>query len=221
MRKNLAGLMLVLLALPAVAQAPDNAKGSDDEIVRGVNAAMDQNGGETEPSNEQPLFERPADAPSSTKLLLRGIAALCVVLALILLAYYGLRRWGKNVPILAGSHFGALLGRIYLDRGNALHFVRVADRVLVVGVNSNSITLVADFDADAFDDGPEEGPVREPAATDFNPDSFLAQLHAQSQEFERAGVGLPLAEEDEIAALRGDIQRLQRYLREESREYEE
>ena len=32
---------------------------------------------------------------------------------------------------------------------------------------------------------------------------------------------LPQAEEDEIATLRGDIQRLQRYLRDENREHED
>ena len=62
----------------------------------------------------------------------------------------------------------------------------------------------------------EEEP--EPAPP-FNPDSFLAQLQASSQamgpalEMEEAQV-----DDDEIAALRGDIQRLQRYLREEARE---
>ena len=151
--------------------------------------------------------------------MLRGFFALCVVLALILFVYYGARRWGKKVPLLAGASLGSVLGRIHLERGTTLHFVRTGGRVLVVGVNGNAVSLVSDFDAaafDSFESGPEE---ENEAAPPFNPDSFLAQLQASSR---AVGPGLEMeqtpVDDDEIAALRGDIQRLQRYLREESRE---
>ncbi|MDK1021745.1 MAG: hypothetical protein QGD90_08945, partial [Candidatus Hydrogenedentes bacterium] len=89
-----------------------------------------------------------------------------------------------------------------------------------VGVNGNAVSLVADFDASAFDNYGADHEEASEAAAPFNPDSFLSQLQASSQamgprmETEETHVD----DDDEIAALRGDIQRLQRYLREESRE---
>ncbi len=160
-----------------------------------------------------------ARVPDGGRILLQGFFALCVVIALILLVYYVARRWGKKVPLLAGATLGTVLGRVHLERGSTLHFVRTGGRVLVVGVSGNAVSLVSEFDAAAFERLEavrEEEP--EPAPP-FNPDSFLAQLQASSQamgpalEMEEAQV-----DDDEIAALRGDIQRLQRYLREEARE---
>lgn len=214
------GLLLVLIAVPAVSQSGDAADSGEDLLLQRVNAELDREEGEPAAADQDRVYARQVN-PVGTGTLLRGIFALCIVLALILTAYYGVRRWGKNVPILAGSHFGSVLGRIYLDRGNALHFVKVADRVLVVGVNANSISLVGNFSAEEFGDLGEGPAPSEPERGEFNPDSFLAQLQAQSRDFAESGAGLPKAEEDEIAALRGDIHRLQRYLREESREYEE
>lgn len=157
--------------------------------------------------------------PSAASKMLRGIFALCVVLALILFVYYGARRWGKKVPLLAGASLGSVLGRIHLERGTTLHFVRTGGRVLVVGVNGNAVSLVSDFDVAAFERFGSGGKEEKAAAPPFNPDSFLAQLQASSR---AVGPGLEMeqapVDDDEIAALRSDIQRLQRYLREESRE---
>ena len=181
----------------------------NEEIVRGT-AEVDSREGEAFAG---------ARVPDAGSILLRGFFALCVVIALILLVYYVARRWGKKVPFLAGATLGTVLGRIHLERGTTLHFVRTGGRVLVVGVNGNAVSLVSDFDAaafDSFESGPEE---ENEAAPPFNPDSFLAQLQASSR---AVGPGLEMeqtpVDDDEIAALRGDIQRLQRYLREESRE---
>ncbi|MDK1022001.1 MAG: flagellar biosynthetic protein FliO, partial [Candidatus Hydrogenedentes bacterium] len=80
---------------------------------------------------------------------LRGFFVLCIVIALILIVYYGLWRWGKKVPLLAGASLGTVLGRIHLERGTTLHFLRTGGRVLIVGVNGNAVSLVADFDASA------------------------------------------------------------------------
>ena len=173
-------------------------------------------------STEGDSGEEGSYATSSTfavSKMLRGVFALCVVIALILFVYYGVRRWGKKVPLFAGASLGTVLGRIHLERGTTLHFVRTGGRVLIVGVNGNAVSLVSDLDAAAFESFEAVPEEENEAAPPFNPDSFLAQLQASSRAM---GPGVEMGQthvdDDEIAALRGDIQRLQRYLREEARE---
>lgn len=196
------------------AQEPDAAAPSDP-MIQSINAELDRGVDATE-RPESEFGRRDGAASDPVRALMQLIVALCIVVALLLALFYALKRWGKNVPILAGPSLAKVLGRIYLDRGTALHFVRVADRVLVVGVNGNSISTVAEFSAAAFEKDPAADE-RDAAGGVFNPDSFLAELQEHSRELKQ-GAGLPRAEEDEIAALRGDIQRLQRYLRDENRE---
>lgn len=188
------------------------------DLIGRINDEMDRRG-ETEDGADVGSFQR-ARVPGPASNLLQGIFALSFVLGLIFLVYYGIRKWGKKVPLLAGSSLGTILGRMHLERGTALHFVRTGGRVLIVGVNGNAVSLVADFDAKAFE-SVTDAPVKTPdSVVPFNPDSFLAQLQASSKTMESSRVGgdeMPV-DDDEIAALRGDIQRLQRYLREESRE---
>jgi ubiquinone biosynthesis protein UbiJ len=88
--------------------------------------------------------------------------------------------------------------------------VKTGDRVLVVGLTQQQLSLIAEFDADSFE--PQSEP--EPASEDTAPAaaSFLAELRATSER-KRS-----VAEEDDLEALRGDIQRLQRYVQESARE---
>lgn len=184
---------------------------ADAVFIERVNDVLDRGPAEGDSSDQV--------VPSPTSRMLQAIFALCFVLALILFVYYGVRRWGKKVPLLAGASLGSVLGRIHLERGTTLHFVRTGGRVLIVGVNGNAVSLVSDFDAAAFESFEPGREEENEAAPPFNPDSFLAQLQASSR---AVGPGLEMeqapVDDDEIAALRGDIQRLQRYLREESRE---
>ncbi len=211
--RKLTGFALAAAIACASTLAAQETPPPTDTLVDGVNAALDR--GTDTPERPESVFTSGESAVSGPmRSLVQGIVALLLVLAVILGLYYALKRWGKGMPLLAGANLGKVLGRIYLDRGTSLHFVRVADRVLVVGVNNTTISTVAEFNAAAFErEAASEGA---PAAA-FNPDSFLAELQEHSRELKQAA-GLPHAEEDEIAALRGDIQRLQRYLREENRE---
>lgn len=213
---------LVVLALltctflgPVVAQDPAP---EGDDLLRRINEELD--GRTTSDADLDDLLGRdPERDRNAANLYLQGFLALCIVLALILLAYAAVRRWGKKVPLLAGGQYGQVLGKLYLDRGVALHFVRVRDRVLVVGVTNNSVSAVAEFSAADFGQSP--GAAAGGEEETFNADSFLQQLHAHSAELVRPGEVIDSVEEDEIASLRGDIQRLQRYLREESRDHED
>ncbi len=199
------------LSEPVDAAEADLIGRINDEIDRRA-GADDAEGRTVFPGRAQP------DAMSS---LMRAIFALSVVLALILFVYYGVRKWGRNVPLLAGSSLGTVLGRIHLERGTTLHFLRTGGRVLIVGVNGNAVSLVADFEAAEFESAGADSPAElSEAPAPFNPDSFLEQLQASSRTMESpySFANETPIDDDEIAALRGDIQRLQRYLREESRE---
>lgn len=218
---------VLMCARPAVAQeetppsvepaAP--AAAAPDSFMQQIGDEMDRRATEAAETSEP--RDRPGERAMASNYT-QGILALSFVVALILVVYWAVRRWGKSMPILAGSHLGKVLGRVYLDRGTALHFVQVGEKVLLVGVNVNSVSLLGEFSSSAFNaqaGAPVAGAVAA-ASVPFNPDSFLAELRTRSTQFsaERTPRG---ADEDEIASLRGDIQRLQRYLREENREHED
>jgi len=188
------------------------------KAVDAVNAYMDGEDSladtDTDTDPAQAILPDPSDSLLTAFFgMLRGLA---IVIALILIAYYLVRRFGKNVPALAGSQLGSIMGTIHLSKDASLHFVKTGGRVLVIGANSQSISPIAEFDAVTFDglDAVES------ASDEFTPDSFLAQLQTQSTLMSAAKTNdddLTDVEDDDIAALRGDIHRLQQYLREETR----
>jgi flagellar biosynthetic protein FliO len=185
--------------------------------------------------------------------VLQSLGALLLVLGLIYLLTWLLRRFGRRSPLLAGAHYGRVIGRLFLTQRSSLHFVRTGGRVLVIGVGPQSVTLVTEFDEAAFADAlgdaleeegepsgtPEETGVtrfvdalrRRMAGTDDpepygetpshaprRRDDAFADAEpsgsAAAREPERRDADNGMA--DEIASLRGDIQRLQAFLRDSS-----
>lgn len=151
----------------------------------------------------------------------RMVAALCIVLGVILLLTYILKRMGSRSPLFAGSNLAKAIGKVYLAPRVCLYFVETGGKVLVIGVMQNAIARVAEFDAAVFRteiretaEG-ETGQAREGA---FN--RLLAELRT---EFETAPRRKPAeeSEEAEVAALRKDIRRLQQYLEDTGREARE
>lgn len=185
-----------------------------DPIIENTNAILD---GAARRASETGPGAGGADGPGvgTTGYYLRVVAAVCVVVALILVLGYLMRRFGRNTPLLAGPDLAKTLGRVYLTKGATLHFVQTAGRVLVIGVTNQNVSLVAEFDATGFRG--ERGEGAEQAGA-FNPDAFLAHLRESSRTMSEAVQGEQDEADDDIAALRGDIQRLQQYLREETRE---
>lgn len=150
--------------------------------------------------------------PSS---ILRGTVALCIVLALVLIAYSLLRRYGRHSPLFAGAHLGTILGRLYLTPRASLHFVRAGGRVLVLGVTPGNISLVADMDGMAFERAAERsgGSGGEHAMQDF-----LSHLKASTEAMDAQDGAA--TEDAELSSLRGEIQRLQESLKGALREVE-
>lgn len=171
----------------------------------------------------------PANAESNDRLgggaYLKGLSSLCIVLALVLIVYalarYVFRSQGasgpKRMPFLGRTDLAERLGRIYLERGVSLHFVRTGGRVLVIGVTQNNISLVAEFDGAAFDVQEESS---EEAETDSanRADIFLKHLEEQSRTAPVAAVPSAHASDPDDAdlhSLRDSIRRLQEYLRDD------
>lgn len=187
---------------PAETAAPE-----PDPLIDAVNRLRDQQQGQAR-SNPLQLVTTPAAPSSGWLYYVKIVGALSLVLGLILLLRLGLQKFGKHTPLLAGQHLGKVLGRVQLARGAALHYVQTGGRILVVGVTNNGINLVAEFDPATFEQ-------RGTGAGAFDADAFLAHLRESSRAMARRGTND--ADDDEIAALRGDIARLQEYLQEERR----
>ncbi|MCC6795536.1 MAG: FliO/MopB family protein [Candidatus Hydrogenedentes bacterium] len=166
-----------------------------------------------ESADEQPANTNAAQTPNTGTSLMKSVAALCFVLFLILALYYLLNRYGKKSPLFAGTSLGTILGRVYLSPKAELHFVRVKDRVLVVGVTANEVSRVAEFDAAMFE---ESQPAEVPAHVDLPPpqiSTFAKELRAIS-----APEATQLAVSDEIASLRAELDKARQYFRETSGE---
>ncbi|MBN4046818.1 FliO/MopB family protein [bacterium AH-315-P07] len=148
--------------------------------------------------------------------LFRMLAGLSVVLALILMTYYLVRRYGKGIPALSGAQLGQVIGQLHLSRDAKLHYVRTGGRVLIVGVTPSGVNLVAEFGASTFDQSYSELDVEEP----LSPDGFIEALKNQSTSYAEPPPESATSDggDDDVAMLRSDIHRLQDYLREESRE---
>ena len=171
---------------------------------------------------EPPTGAGTADAPAElgARSLFEAAAALFIVLGLIVLCLFAVRRFGSRTPLLAGANLGQVLGRVHLSPKASLHFVRTGGKVLVVGVTQESVQLVETFDAEAFDAAApvaaaEE--VTEGGESTSKAPAFLAQLREQSSRMRQPAESETPGDGD-IANLRGDIERLQRMLRDATRE---
>lgn len=157
--------------------------------------------------------EESGEQPELVQLATKATMWLLAICASIILLGLLLRRLGRRTPLLAGNQLGQVLGRVHLTPKAALHFVRSGGRVLVLGVTPGGVSLVSEYDADAFERASQ------PAAQPVRP----AAMHKPFEERLRENVArLDEAsapqEDDDIAALRGDIERLRGHLRETTRD---
>lgn len=181
-----------------------------EEPFPGWNKLQQETGAAMGDEGADPLAEGgPASAPeprSGWKTVASTFSALLIVLALIIGCYVALGRLRRHAPMLGGGELAQVIGRLHLDPRYALHFVRVGDRVLLLGVSQQSVALLETFDGAAFD--PAEGAT----PTTESPQDFLAHLRASGEALNP----MPASADDdeEIVSLRGDIERLKRYLEE-------
>lgn len=126
------------------------------EKAREIGAAMPPQGdGAPEDAEAEDDAEGLGVDPAT---LLRGLASLGFVLALILLAFWGLKRLGRKRGLLMGADLGREIGRVHLSPKATLHYVKTAGKVLVLGVTQNEVRLVTEFDAGAFEQAGAHAP---------------------------------------------------------------
>lgn len=216
---------------PASAEAGESAEplpvAGADPLLDEVNRELDARRGTSRDAHVEGAEDSTADSKPYS--LMKAFAWLLFVLAMILLLYYVLQRRSSGGKLLTGNRLGSVLGRIYLSPRVCLHFVRTGGKVLVVGQSQNALRLIAEFAEAEFAAAREEteAPAEsggEEGQSNASPD-FFSQLRANLAQINRPGEedapepNLPV-DEDDIAALRGDIHRLQEYLRDSTRESE-
>jgi flagellar biogenesis protein FliO len=210
--------ILVALAFAAGgsarAQEPPES-GEPDPFLTSIQqelADMDREG--PQPGGESGTDAGIGSGLIDSRVVLQAIMALAIVLTLLLVLFALLRKFGNRIPALAGNELGQVLGRLYLERGSALYFVRVGPHVLVVGVTASAISHVAVLPAEDLVGG-ISAPDSETEAGPFDPDRFLQHLRATSA----AGTGSSgsAVSDSDVTRLRSDIQRLQQFLQEEAR----
>jgi len=98
--------------------------------------------------------------------VLTTLGYLCLLIGVIFLAYWLLKRLGLNrLMSQGGADAPRLMGRLTLGQRHSLVVVRHRGRDLLLGVTEQSITKLAEDVAEDFEDGEEgEGESREPAS---------------------------------------------------------
>jgi flagellar biogenesis protein FliO len=183
----------------------------EDPLVRDVNRNLaarqgaEEGGGPLGGTQTQPLINAA-----------RWFVSVCIVVALVLILAWAVRRFGGKTPFLAGADLGQVIGRIYLNRQAALYYVETGGRVLLVGVTNNNVSLVSEFDADAFDEDAEDTGMIAPS----DAETFLSQLEESSRAMRAAprpkpaNAAAPASQplERDMASMKSELERMRRML---------
>jgi flagellar biogenesis protein FliO len=202
-------------ASPAVhdpeAAAPPPEGPAADPLISEIGALMDvpPNGEDATAPEASGASAGDDTAFSPARAALNALMALCAVLFLFFLLVYLAKRFGKRTPILAGQQLGKVLGRVALSPQASLHFVQTNGEVLVIGVTTQSVSLLRSFDAAEF--GQRDSEPAAPQAA--NTRNFLDQL----KEVQHSMAGVPGVDED-LDSLKGDLQRLKQYFQDSTRD---
>lgn len=199
-------------APPPLQQTSAESPGEADSLMDAVRGRMAEKAGPAEVQPIEPQQARPEAGRSALggRYYLRAVMALCGVIALILVLAYIARRLGTKTALLPSAELGEVIGRVYLARGQTLYYVRTGGRVLVIGATNSVMRTIAEFDEGAF-----QPTAIEAESDEFDPNSFLSQLASSSKRMTTAKPDGEPVEVDDIAALRGQIQRLQERIRED------
>jgi flagellar biogenesis protein FliO len=214
--------LLAIMTVPAPAQdAPQEVFGETeppsvampgiaDPVLKGLGERYDAAAAKQDETGTHAL-----PTPRSTAVaylpVFAALAGLCG--AIILLGWLSRRFLGRT-PVMAGARLGTVLGRVYLSPRSTLVYVKSGDRVLLIGQTPAQLTLLAEFPAAEFEEESKAAPVAAPAATERRP--FAAELRNAAERMER-----PAAPDEDLESLRGEIQRLQRFMQESARELRE
>ncbi len=92
----------------------------------------------------------PVPPPNMVSTSIRMILSLLVIIALIYLLVYILKRYSYSSST-GGTPLIKVISFSYLRPKEALYLVRVGEKLLLLGVTSNSINLIKELDDSDFD----------------------------------------------------------------------
>lgn len=85
----------------------------------------------------------------TTGMIIRMIGALALILGILMLVLYGMRRWGERLHGGKGEPIQIIATRMILPKKH-LCLVRVGGRTLILGTADNSISLLGTLDQGSF-----------------------------------------------------------------------
>jgi len=92
------------------------------------------------------------DVGSGTTLL-TSLGYFCLLLGIIFLAYYLLKRLGfHGLGIQGGTNAPQLISRLMLGNRQSVAIVRYRDKDMVLGVTEERVSILREFDADYSDE---------------------------------------------------------------------
>ena len=92
----------------------------------------------------------PVPPPSMLSTSIRMILSLLVIIALIYLVVYILKKYSVSTSI-GGPGIIKVISFSYLRSKEALYLVKVGNKLLLLGVTSNSISLITELEEGDFD----------------------------------------------------------------------
>ena len=85
------------------------------------------------------------EPPGIGDMIRRSVMALLVIIILICLVVYVLKKLFGIKTVVGGAAESNVLGRIYLDPRTSIFVVKIVDRIMIVGVAQNSIQLLSEI----------------------------------------------------------------------------
>ena len=181
---HVAGLCFVLSLCSAPPAQEESSSAGQNELATGVQAqgstpelsSPPPETARTEPQSPfAPLvggagdLARAPDRDNVGESARRMLVALLLVIALICVAFFVLKRLMGGTPILLDQKLGRVIGRIYLSPKAVLYLVKVGGKVLLIGTTPTTIGLIAEISSDEIvaemkRTPPESGSARMPFA---------------------------------------------------------
>lgn len=203
-------------------ESPTQEPPPTDETIDAINRERDLLEGEAVTQSNQdssaPLEDRSRELfRSFLTVVIYLMVGLAAFLAFAKLMQRVLARVGKHSPLLAGPALATLVGRFHLDKQTVLHYVKTGGRVLLLASTPQHVSLVATFDESDFDALNETSTTLVTEKTDSpeKPLDFRAFLEESASRLDERGATTgPL----DVDALKQDIQRMQKLMKDVSRE---
>lgn len=152
--------------------------------------------------------ETPAEGPELDLLgsVRKMFVALLLVIALLCVAVWLFKRVTKGAPLFLDQKAGRVVGRIYLNPKAILYLVKIGDRILVIGANPTTISLITEItDSEVVKEFERKQPVPTASGSPFA--SYIRQFHARFSGAQQAA-GEEATLEEHLRDIRDQMEKL-------------